>query len=266
MEAVATPLRAAGADAELVTVDDLHPADVVLVDSYAVRADELDTSCQALAAIDDLQRDLRVDLVVDPNPGASRARQGSSRLFLTGLDFAMVQPIPSGLQPRVVGGDVERLLVATGASDEGGRGAELAEAIRDALPGVEVRLAVGPWGCTRVPRGVTAISTSTGLLPELAAADLVVTAGGVTLVESLLLGRPTIALTLAANQHRAVAGIAEAGGAIGMPEGTSGEIILRSVIELVGDAVVRQELGRTGATLVDGRGPQRVAEALLGLV
>ena len=266
MEAVATPLRAAGAVAELVTVDDLHPADIVLVDSYAVRADELDTSCSALAAIDDLHRDLRVDLVVDPNPGASRDAKGISRTVLTGLDYALVQPLPSGIQPRAVGGTVERLIVATGASDAEGRGAELAEAIRDALPDVEVRLAVGPWGSNRVPNGVAAISTMTGLLPELAAADLVVTAGGVTLVESLLLGRPTIALTLAANQHRAVAGIAAAGGAVGMPEGTSSAIVVRSVIELARDPSVRQELSRKGAELVDGRGPQRVAGALLGLL
>ena len=66
---------------------------------------------------------------------------------------------------------------------------------------------VGPWGATDVPPGVVAVYAPDGLAPELAAASIVVTAGGVALLEACLLGRPIVALALAENQRQAVHGL-----------------------------------------------------------
>ena len=50
-----------------------------------------------------------------------------------------------------------------------------------------------------------------GLADELAAARIVVTAGGVTMLEACLLGRPVVALALADNQRQAVSGLEREG-------------------------------------------------------
>ena len=100
---------------------------------------------------------------------------------------------------------VRRVLVTTGAADEAGVGAHLAATIRSVAPDVEVRLVVGPWGSTTVPSGVVPVHAPAGLTDEMAAASIVVTAGGVALLESCALGRPTIAVPIADNQQQAVA-------------------------------------------------------------
>ena len=62
-----------------------------------------------------------------------------------------------------------------------------------------------------MPRGVVAVRAPDGLAAELAAASLVVTAGGVALLEACLLGRPIVALALAGNQRQAVYGLEREG-------------------------------------------------------
>ena len=66
--------------------------DVVVVDSYRVRADDR-TFARARCRrrpIDDLARDLAVDLVVDPSPGALGAAHRRARRVLAGAAYALV--------------------------------------------------------------------------------------------------------------------------------------------------------------------------------
>ena len=90
----------------------------------------------------------------------------------------------------------------------------LAASISDALPAVEVRLVVGPWCTGDIPVGVVPVIAPCGLADELAAAPIVVTAGGVSMLESCLLGRATVAVVLAESQRRAVASLAHEGAVV----------------------------------------------------
>ncbi len=249
------------------TTTDLVPAetpgveaDVVVVDSYRHRADDRERfRGRLVAAVDDLYRDLATDVVVDPSPGADAAAHRAAPCVLAGPSFALLDPALAGLVTRPVDGPVVVALVATGAADHAGTGAHMAMALVDLLPGVHVQLAIGKWAASEAPPGVAPIRSETGLGTALADADLVITAAGVTLLEALALGRPTIAVVLAENQRRAAQG-AEAAGACGAATAADAPML---AAELATALPRRQELSAAARCLVDGRGAERVAETLL---
>lgn len=234
--------------------------DVVVVDSYRHRADGDVVDARRVVAVDDLGRDLAVDLLVDPSdpePGAATAPVGVLRGFI----YSLVDPALASRPVRPIG-RAERIVVATGGADRTGVGARVASALAGRLTGVRVRLVVGPWSASRVPPGVERVDAPEGLADELAAADVVVTAAGVTMTEALALGRPTVAFATAGNQHRALYGAARAGAVLsGGPEQAAGV-----AVRLVGDEALRRRLADAGRALIDGGGAHRVAAAVRALV
>ena len=267
MESLASALADFGLDADLVASGETFgPASLVVVDSYTVRADEPGRfRAERVAAIDDLERNLAVDLLVDPNPGGDPARRSAATATLIGPAHALVGPAPLDLARPTVASTPSSVLVTLGAADGTGLGAEIAARLARLLPEVEVRLVVGPWGAP-APPGVAPVNAPEGLWSELAAADLVVTAGGVTMLESLLIGRPTLVVVTAQNQMRAAHGAAESGAAALVPPGAGPDDIADAAMLLTADACGRRSLAELGPIHVDGRGPSRVARALHALV
>lgn len=269
MEALATELGTRGHLCELRALPlepsetGVSPADVVVVDSYRARADAgVFALARVVGAVDDLARDLAVDLVVDPSPGALGAAHRRARRVLAGAAYALVPVPPSHAFETAVDSPVERVLVTTGAADADGVGARIAGALRASVSGVEIRLVVGPWGAARVPDGVVPVRSPDGLAPELAAASVVVTAGGVALLESCLLGRPIVALALAENQRQAVFGLEREGAVIAAtPEAVPG--VVNALVE---DRSRRIELANAARSSVDGKGATRVVDVLEQLV
>lgn len=260
MEAIAAALAALGWSTALVAADEGAVADVVVVDSYVHRADRSPPTYRGtvLAALDDLGRDLAVDVVVDPSPGATAAPHEAAGLVLAGPDYAVVDPSLRDLSPRPVAETVAGVLIAMGASDQEGIGRAIASELLRRLPTAAVRLVVGPWGMPGVPAGVTEVRTDTGLAPHLADADLVVTAAGVTLLEALALGRPTVTVVVAGNQRQAAHGASAAGAALlSDPASAAGD-----AARLAADAGRRRALSGAAVALVDGKGADRIADAL----
>ncbi|MDQ6799051.1 MAG: hypothetical protein M3011_13720 [Actinomycetota bacterium] len=260
MQGLQRALGLLGVDA---TLDDAHrgaTGDLVVVDSYSYRADDRAYfRGEVVAAVDDLQRDLAVEVVIDPSPGADPARHGRAGRVLAGHTYAMVDPDLAVRRRRPVSDTVTRILVTTGATDVGGMGAMMAGRLAALVPTASVRLVIGPWGSTVVPSGVDPVSSTDGLDGELTEADLVVTAAGVTMLESLALGRPTVAVVTAANQSGAARGVAGVGAAIV----ASIDDAPLAAAALAGDAEQRRRLSDAGRAFVDGLGSRRVAEALV---
>jgi len=264
MEALALALQSRGVHCDLRPVETPIRAEIIVVDSYRIRADDRSrVSGRVVAAVDDLARDLAVDLVVDPSPGATADRHPSANRVLAGAAYALLGPELACSQPRAVGSTVETVLVAVGGADRAGRGNEIAHRLRALLPpAVRVRLAVGPWSASRTMPGVEEVRVSDGLGTELASADLVVTAGGVTMVEALALGRPTVAFVIAENQRGQAEGYARDRALVLTEPGRAAE----TATSLAEDPRRRKELARVAQQLVDGLGADRVAAELVAIV
>ena len=236
-------------------------ADVTVVDSYRWRADDRRVFGEGpVVALDDLYRDLDVQLVVDPSPGAEARRHRRAVRVLAGPSYALLS-LPSD-RMAAGRGRARTVLVTTGAADAAGVGREIAAGLRAADPDVRIRLVIGPWGAADVPRGVEAVHSPQSLVDEIRNADVVVTAAGVTLLESLALGRATVTVVLSENQRRAAVGAADAGAAVLADV----EDVVDRTIGVMADPSMRARLRAAGPVLVDGRGPQRVAEAVRDLI
>ena len=263
MEALARALGEGDLDCTLATIgEEPVGADVLVVDSYVHRADDqLRFRGEVVAALDDLRRDLAVDLVVDPSPGASAAPHRAAGTVLAGADFALLTAPEPAVAPRSPAGEVHTVLVTTGAADSAGAGARIAAVVAAALPGCEVRLVVGKWGAPDVPTGVTTVVAPDGLADELALADLVVTAGGITLLEACALGRPALAVVLAENQRLAVETLTREGAIASCAADQVGD----AIGALASDPERRSRLAGRARVAIDGRGPERVADVLIRL-
>jgi spore coat polysaccharide biosynthesis predicted glycosyltransferase SpsG len=272
MEALAAELTDRGHDCVLVPLGETAvaavAADVVVVDSYRIRADDpAFARARVVCALDDLARDLAVDLVIDPSPGSTDVAHRRAERVLAGAAYALVPAIADGVIPASVDVPVTRVLVTTGATDTEGVGVRIAAALTaaglDAAgPEVEIRLVVGPWGATNVPRRVSPVRAPNGLAKELAAASVVVTAGGVALLEACLLGRPIVAMVLAENQRQAVAGLEQEGAVLV----ATPETVVDAVRALICDRTLRVNIAVCARCAIDGKGAARISDSLEKLV
>jgi UDP-2,4-diacetamido-2,4,6-trideoxy-beta-L-altropyranose hydrolase len=262
--ALGAALGAAGFRVRFAPVDEhtalSDAADVVVVDSYRTRADD-DRRYRGsiVVAFDDLDRGLAIDLLVLAAPGHEPRHGGAARRVRSGAAYVMVDPALAALEPAPITDPVHTVLVTTGAADAAGVGARIAAGIRRLLDDtVAIELVVGPWGA---PEGVRGITAPDGLGARLSGADIVVTAGGITMLESLALGRPTIAVVTADNQRMQVSGVADAGAAWTASADTAATRT-RSLAE---DPAARRTLASAARALIDGDGPRRLAEEILAL-
>ncbi len=98
-------------------------------------------------------------------------------------------------------------------------------------------------------------------------ADLAILAGGVTVWEALSLGVPVLGIAVADNQVPAAEALARNGlwHYLGRAERIEPTQIAEAIRGLLDDAGERRRLSEAGRVLVDGRGAERVAEALARL-
>lgn len=236
--------------------------DIVLVDSYLVRADDRTrVRGELVIAIDDLERDLAVDFVIDPDPGADARVHWAAAAVVAGAPYALVDPVLRTLGSAPIENEVRRILVTTGGADSEGRGTRVASSLANALPGTRIRQVVGPWGLGTDDDRVEAVHAPEGLGPELGAADLVVTAGGVTMLEACCLGRPVVAFSIAPGQGRALAGAAHVGAVLAVDVASAADVATR----LAHDVDARRRIAGSARVLVDGQGSARVAAVIAGM-
>jgi spore coat polysaccharide biosynthesis predicted glycosyltransferase SpsG/L-amino acid N-acyltransferase YncA len=108
-----------------------------------------------------------------------------------------------------------------------------------------------------------------GLLADLVASDLVVTAAGTTLWEACVIGVPAAAVRAVDNQGPGYAEAVRSGAALGL--GGPAEVrdtaaCARRLADLLADDERREALWRAGSTLVDGLGAWRLVSAWEDLV
>ncbi len=191
---------------------------------------------------------------------------------LTGPEFA---PLASSYAAdlawadRPMAGNANRVLVAFGARDSANATGRVLDAI--ALIGdlPETTIVLGPTAPHRedVTRRAEALSNvriifaPDHMIPIYRSTDLAIGAPGVSFLERLCCGVPTILVCQNANQQPIAQAAAEEGAAE-FAHDDDAPALARRITGLLADADRRTELRRRGRELVDGRGAARLARAL----
>jgi UDP-2,4-diacetamido-2,4,6-trideoxy-beta-L-altropyranose hydrolase len=209
------------------------------------------------------------DLVVD----GSIVRRGGPkgpplRTFLSGPRFALLDPAFASPLRAVRRPRAPRVLIALGGGPRALLGYAIATAVLRELP----------WACVRIAGGFAVASASdrnrivwtgplNGLAGELAACDVAVVGGGVSLYEACARGVAAVGVPVVVPQRPTVRGFVSAGAALGDATSTpDAERVARDVVRLLRQPGLRTALAGQGRTLVDGRGAARVAEAIRQLI
>ena len=177
-----------------------------------------------------------------------------------GLTYVCLRSPFSGASRASVRDGAHRVLITTGGGDPDEAAIGLVGAARNALPGAELRLVIGPQAAGRVPDGIVPVSAPESLYDEMRAADLIICGAGQSAFEAVSLGVPTAVVPLVDNQMGNAQRLAEAQAARVLWPGDDPRPHLR---ELATDPEVRAGLAQRGRLTIDGRGARRVAAKIL---
>lgn len=167
------------------------------------------------------------------------------------------------------------LLIAFGAYDSANATGYVLESLQ---PIVSDQVIVVALGC-RAPhldavRGIVGTMKNARLvvdeedMPSLyQECDMAIGAGGISMLERMCLGLPSIIVTTAKTQTDQVRFAEDIGAVIhvGQLAFTDRETIRRTVLELAGDVVRRTDMRKKGMDLIDGKGAFRATERLSAL-
>lgn len=279
-------------EATSLSPDDLADAltgadfEAIVFDHYGLDRDDhvaLAHGRPALVLDDLANRPLGGDMIVDSGPARSPTDyallvEDGVRLLL-GPAYAPVRPEFADLRDAALarrGGPVRRVLLALGLTDPGGLTSRIVDRLRLRLGDLALDVVIGgsapgQKALMRVaahdPR--LSIHVDTPHMGQLIAeADIGIGAAGSTTWERCVLGLPQAILIVAENQRPAAQALADRGAALVIDAGADhlDQAIDRMVVRLLTDSALRERLTASSATICDGRGAARTAEAFLGLI
>ncbi len=261
-----------------------HAADVAVFDHYGVSADThraVEALGAATLAIDDVpERALATDVVLNQNVGVSednyRGLVSASTRLLIGPRYALVSHDVRRARVRPAGEPL-RVLVSFGGGRHGALIDDVLTALAALRPGADLpRLAVtvvaSDVDAARWPsagaHAVRIVAPTPGLAAALADADVAIGAPGSTSYERLALGVPSVLVQLSDNQAPGARGLIDAEAAIvlGRREDVTVDDWIAALRRVCGDATARGDMAAAGRRLVDGRGTERVLDAVSAAV
>ena len=255
--------------------------DWIVVDSYSFDSrwhDEVRRATGArLCVIDDLaDRPLSADLLVDhnlsPDHRAKYGEHGSGvRRLLGGPRFALLDRCYQQVHAFRVRDRVESIGIFVGGTDPWNASAAAALACLDGAGfGGSIEIAstrsnphlASLRSLARERPSVSLLVDAPDLSAFFSRHDLQIGAGGGAALERCRVGAPSILVALAGNQVAPVGALVACGAARQASSVEAGSMtpVLQ---ELLADPAARRELSRRARAVVDGRGTERVALALL---
>jgi UDP-2,4-diacetamido-2,4,6-trideoxy-beta-L-altropyranose hydrolase len=215
------------------------------------------------------------DLAVDGSVAAKRSIP-SARRSLHGPRYAVLDARISAASSSRSAGHT-RVLIALGGGSRRHAARALAQAIARRLPDAQIVVAGGFERAA--PGGVTVetvewLAPQNGLVDVLARTDVAVVAGGLTLYEAAAMRTAVVGVAVVPAQRPAIRAFAQAGAAIDPAAALGGRAlnawaiarIANDVARLLGDPARRRRMAIAARRLVDGRGAERVASAIVGLM
>jgi spore coat polysaccharide biosynthesis predicted glycosyltransferase SpsG len=222
--------------------------DAIVVDSYEIPPAEIEALGRQLpvAAIWDAGPAPAVRAVLSFQPDAAElVPVPPGTAAFQGPQYAPVDPALTGAR-RERG--LERALVTLGASERGRRLVPAASRALAAAGVVHVQDAPVPGG----------------LLEAIRAADVAVSAAGVTAYELACAGVPAVLIAIADNHMPLIRAFERLGAAVAV-DGRGGRIDANAV-RVLGDPQRRAAMAAAGPRVVDGRGADRAADALASVL
>ncbi|HEY3165561.1 MAG TPA: hypothetical protein VGJ71_14455 [Candidatus Limnocylindrales bacterium] len=209
-------------------------------------------------------------VVVQPSMPSWSGRAAADRV-LVGYEYAPLDERYLALGEAAVGAEdrVLTLLVCFGGSDPD----DVTGRVGPALVGDDrwrttIVVGAGYRGSVEHgPAAATVVRDPEDLPGRLASCDLAVLGAGTMKFEAAFLGRPAILLAAADDQLPVGPAFAATGAAIYLGDGrTIAPKLVTEVVEgLAGDDPARRAMGRRAREVVDGRGGERLAAAILDL-
>jgi spore coat polysaccharide biosynthesis predicted glycosyltransferase SpsG/RimJ/RimL family protein N-acetyltransferase len=253
-----------------------------VVDGYAFAEAFLsclrDEGMRILLIADDAQAGYQhAHLVLNHNIYAEASRYPAladqGRLLL-GPQYALLRQefLDWTLWERKIPQSAKRLVITMGGGDvENLTGRILAMLLPHPVADLEVKVGLGDAfrhaasvQALERPSRVALLSSPPDMAAVFAEADLAMTAGGGTCLESAFMGLPSLLIPFAENQRPVAEGFHRRGVAIdlGWHEQIDWVHLPEKILDLSEDAQARRRMSSLGRRLVDGRGARRIAALL----
>ncbi len=197
--------------------------------------------------------------------------------ILAGPGFALIRAdMRESIQPRMIPERPQRILVLVGGADPGGHLEALAQAaaralLKAGLGDGHVDAVIGPASSWKPPADAGPIIAYHRGVKDMGAliaeADLAISSAGSTVWELSLQGTPMILGASVPVEEPVGAGMAAKGAALylGRFSDCPAEQLVAETVRVLQDSAVRRKLSTTASALVDGRGAERVIDAMLGI-
>jgi UDP-2,4-diacetamido-2,4,6-trideoxy-beta-L-altropyranose hydrolase len=254
----------------------------LVLDAYGTPLDYRSALRRArrLAIIDDLggPGPWHADLIVNVNHGATTAlypeREPATSLLL-GPGYALLRPEFQRWRERRRSRDGgERIAVSFGGADPADTSSRALAALTT-LPGSDWRAVLAAGSANPLAdelrrrarasgRPIHVLRRPSSMARLLAWADIALLAGGSTVWEAFCLGVPVIGIAVAGNQAPAAEtlGSGRRWHYLGRTEEVGEPAMRDAIMRLRSDPGERRRLSEAGRALVDGKGAERLAEAL----
>jgi spore coat polysaccharide biosynthesis predicted glycosyltransferase SpsG len=245
----------------------LPPADALLVDGYGFGPDLLaswrgGTGCLAVMDDNGEHRGAPADMVINPNPHADAAAYGG----WTGPEFRLgsaYAPLRREFRRQAPArADARHILVTMGGSDPLQLTGHIINSLQAIEEPLEITAVLGGMAAEPDVRpsrhAVTLLRDVAEMSAVMRRAGMAISAAGSSLWELAHLGVPTVALTVAENQVAA----ARAAAGLGMLVLATRQTVAAETRRLLEDEALRNALATAGRERVDGRGAERILEAM----
>jgi spore coat polysaccharide biosynthesis predicted glycosyltransferase SpsG len=214
--------------------------------------------------------DLAAGLLVSPYVHTEGlARPGllaGPRYYIAGRAWAA-----AAARPRVIRDHVHRVLVTLGGSDPAALTPRVLAALETSpVLELDVRVVVGPCFqpslreatvLAAAPPSARLLEDDVDLPAEMAEADLAVIADGLTKYEAAMVGTPSVCLEVPGSDRSVNETFAQAGTTVYVAQARQ-DALGGVIAALLGDAARRRSMSAAGRALLDGRGTDRVLDAV----
>ncbi len=214
------------------------------------------------------------DVLIQPYIGVP-AFERSGTLHIAGGEYALLPAAYQNSPTREIAETAQRILVTFGGSDPQGLTQTVMQALAERPMDGQVRVMIGPYFSDTHRAAIRELAGQhqgvfdlregvSDMIPHYRWADMVITSSGLSRYESTACGVPTLFCALCPahvvpSEAFVQAGI---GRYIGLCDTLNGADWSREIEALAGDQAERRALSRTGQKTIDGKGMDRLLEAL----